>query len=138
MQKTTLFLFAVLAATAAGGAEAQVPPLDIEKTCRAAQPLFGVEPTTGSGNSSDLGNSAQQNPYRTCMQSETAAKKSAGDIWSKVKAGDRTNCVGLSRMVYPSYVELLSCLQMYNPATSGISANDQNAPTPTLTRNRRL
>jgi len=138
MQKTALLFFAVLAATVAGRAEAQVPPLNIEKTCRAAQPLFGVDPTADKSASGDLGNEAQQNPYKTCMQSETAAKKSAGDIWSKVKAGDRTNCVGLSRMVYPSYVELLSCLQMYNPATSGITATDQNGPTPTLMRNRRL
>ena len=71
------------------------------------------------------------------MQSENAAKKSADDIWAKVKASDRVNCVGLSRMVYPSYVELLSCLQMYNPATSGINTNGQEMQ-PAAQPNRKL
>ncbi len=83
MRKTALFFFAALAATFAGRAEAQVPRLNIEKTCHAAQPLFGVDPTADKSNGGDLGNAAQQNPYQTCMQSETAARKSAADLWSK-------------------------------------------------------
>jgi hypothetical protein len=140
MQKTPLILAAALAAMALAPAAAQVPTLDIEKTCRAAQPLFGPDTTAATGNAGDanLGNSAQSNPYQTCMQSETAARKSAEDLWSKVDATDRGNCVVLSRMVYPSYVELLSCLQMYNPATSGIGPNEQDMPPARATPNRRL
>jgi hypothetical protein len=140
MQKTPLILAAVLAAMALVPAAAQVPTLDIEKTCRAAQPLFGTDTTANTGDAGNLGNTTQTNPYDTCMQSETAARKSAEDLWSKVGATDRGNCVVLSRMVYPSYVELLSCLQMYNPATSGLGPNDQptTPSTPRTQPNRRL
>jgi hypothetical protein len=137
MQKTTLFLAAAMAIPLTP-AVAQVPKLNIEKTCRAAQPLLGNDPAANTGSANDLGNAAQANPYKTCMQSEQAAQKSASDLWPKVKAADRTNCVGLSRMVYPSYVELLSCLQMYNPAASGIPANPTPTnPLPNVGRNRR-
>ena len=71
------------------------------------------------------------------MQSETAARKSSQDLWSKVAPADRDNCVGLSQMVYPSYVELMSCLQMYNPAMSGVTSTDQNVPAAGARPNRR-
>jgi hypothetical protein len=93
---------------------AKIPQLGIEKTCRAAQPLFGqdnADKTAGGGN---LGNAGDQKPYQNCMQSENAARKSSADLWSKVSAADQEVCVGLSRMVYPSYVELMSCLQLYD------------------------
>jgi hypothetical protein len=125
MRKTMFILAAAVASLVLTQAFAQVPKLDIEKTCHAAQPLLGNDNTENTGN---LGNSGSTNTYQTCMQSETAAKKSAADLWSKVSATDRQNCVGLSKMVYPSYVELLSCLQMYNPATSGITSPDQTVP----------
>ena len=124
MQKTRFILVAA-AALMATQAFAQVPDLDIEKTCRAAQPLLGNEET---GNTSNLGNTGGASTYQTCMQSETAAKKSSEELWSKVDPADRENCVGLSKMVYPSYVELMSCLQMYNPATSGVTPAEENVP----------
>ena len=43
--------------------------------------------TTGGG--SHLGNTAQAKPYDTCMQSENAARKSAAELWSKVKAAGK-------------------------------------------------
>ncbi len=130
MQKTVFILAAAVAALAITPAFAQVPRLDIERTCRAAQPLLGPDTTTGTSADGNLGNAAQTDPFKTCMQSETAARKSAGDLWPKVAAADRNNCLGLSRMVYPSYVELLSCLQMYSPTTSGLTANEQVATPP--------
>jgi hypothetical protein len=69
------------------------------------------------------------------MQSENAAKKSAAELWPKVKAADRTSCAGLSRMVYPSYVELLSCLQMYSPALSGVTATPARVRLPRIQPN---
>src|ERR1700756_5329736 len=119
MHKAVLILTAAVAATAVSPAVAQVPKLNIEKTCRAAQPLLGTDTTATAGTGDNLGNAAEADPYKTCMPSETAAKKSAAKLWSKVSAADRNTCVGLSQMVYPSYVELLSCLQMYSPTTSG-------------------
>jgi len=134
MQKTPVILAAAVASLALTQAFAQVPHLDIEKTCRAAQPLLGPDTT---GNAGNLGNAGETDTYQSCMQSENAARKSSQDLWSKVAPADRENCVGLSRMVYPSYVELLSCLQMYNPATSGVTSTDQNLPPVGARPNRR-
>ena len=133
-QKLTVIIAAAAASVALTQAFAQVPHLDIEKTCRAAQPLFGPENT---GNAGNLGNAGETNTYQSCMQSENAARKASQDLWSKVRATDRDICVGLSQMVYPSYVELLSCLQMYSPAMSGMSSTDQNAPAAGARPNRR-
>ena len=90
-----------------------------------------------ASNAGNLGNAGETNTYQTCMQSENAARTSSQDLWSKVDPADRDNCVGLSKMVYPSYVELLSCLQMYNPATSGVTSTDQNVPAAGARPNRR-
>lgn len=128
MQKTPFILAAAAAALMATQAFAQVPNLDIEKTCRAAQPLLGNDNSDATSTTGNLGNAGGTNTYQTCMQSENAAKTSSEDLWSKVAAADRENCVGLSKMVYPSYVELMSCLQMYNPATSGVTPADENVP----------
>jgi hypothetical protein len=128
MQKTPFILAAAAAALMATQAFAQVPNLDIEKTCHAAQPLLGNDNSDATSTTGNLGNAGGTNTYQTCMQSENAAKTSSKDLWSKVAAADRENCVGLSKMVYPSYVELMSCLQMYNPATSGVTPADENVP----------
>ena len=133
MQKTPFLLAAAVASLTLTQAIAQVPKLDIEKTCRAAQPLLGndnTDSTSGTAGGGNLNNAADANTYRTCMQSETAAKKSAEDLWPKVSAANRQSCLKLSRIVYPSYVELMSCLQMYNPAMNVAPEPDTNIPAP--------
>lgn len=134
MQKTTVIMAAAAVSLALAPAFARVPHLNVEKTCRAAQPLLGNEPTN---HANKLGNAGAINTYKTCMESEMAARKAAEKLWPKVKAADRANCVGLSRMVYPSYVELLSCLQMYNPALNAPASEEQRTRLPTIVPNRR-
>lgn len=141
MRTYSFVLAAVMASATCGAAVAQVPRLDVEKTCHAAQPLFGNEDTTAptkTANGGNLGNSGETDTYQNCMQSESAAKKSSAELWSKVDAADRGNCVGLSRMVYPSYVELLSCLQMYDPTATGNPPVGQPAPRARTPQNRPL
>jgi hypothetical protein len=92
-------------AAAAGGS----PVLNVEKTCRAAQPLLGDD-TQAKAAKADAGK-----PYKDCMTSENDARKRASGLWSKAKASDRSSCEGLSKIVYPSYVELAACLEMYQP-----------------------
>lgn len=115
MQRKYIFIFAVvLLLTPVTQVTAQVPQLDVEKTCRAARPLLGGDSTGNAGATAGaLGNADAAATYRQCMESEKAARKAAEDLWPKIGAAKRENCAGLSRMVYPSYVELLSCLQMY-------------------------
>jgi hypothetical protein len=145
MRKYSFVLTAAIVSMASTAALAQVPRLDIEKTCRSAQPLFGnptgtannTNNTATAGDPGNLGNANDANTYQNCMDSENAAKKSSADLWAKVAPADRTNCVGLSQMVYPSYVELLSCLQMYDPTVNGSPAMDQAAPRTRTRQNQR-
>ena len=54
--------------------------------------------------------------------------KAAEELWSEFDGTDLKNCTGPSRMVYPSYVELLSCLQIYEWTATGVTSADQNVP----------
>jgi hypothetical protein len=127
MSTRILIVAAALAASttaiaAAGGA----PVLNVEKTCRAAEPLLGAN-TPGNGAKPDA-----TRPYRDCMASENAARTRAATLWPKAKAADRDTCFGLSKIVYPSYVELAACLEMYQPipvVTAPAANTGQKAPT---------
>ncbi len=73
----------------------QVPVLDIERTCRAAQ---------------DYGMNDPKETYRNCMLDEKEARTQLGQKWSKFKATSRRGCVPPHPI--PSYVEMLTCLEM--------------------------
>jgi len=80
------------------GTAQQLPHFDIEATCREAQPL-GPE---------------DRDPYQGCMKDEGIARSELQRQWTRFDAGNRDTCVeetGLGG--YPSYVEVLTCLQMY-------------------------
>lgn len=127
MHKHIPILAALLTLSALPPAAAAVPLLGVEKTCHAAQPLFGRDTADDAGKSASdrkLGNSNDARNYQNCMLSEAAARKSSADLWSKVDAGNRAICIGLARMVYPSYVELMSCLQMYDRTAPGAKTTD--------------
>ncbi|MDR3408040.1 MAG: hypothetical protein P4L68_06040 [Methylovirgula sp.] len=73
----------------------QVPVLDIERTCRAAQ---------------DYGMNDPKETFRNCMLDETEARTQLGQKWSKFKAESRRGCIPPHPI--PSYVEMLTCLEM--------------------------
>ena len=79
-----------------------VPPLDVKQSCSDAQKF-----STG-----DDKNMA----YKGCMQDEMSAKDQLAKRWSSFKAKDRQNCVEQSRAPSPSYVEVLTCLEMNTEA----------------------
>ncbi|MGP8232869.1 MAG: hypothetical protein ACLQL2_09415 [Methylovirgula sp.] len=73
----------------------QVPVLDIERTCRAAEAYGMNDP---------------KDTYRNCMLDEKEARTQLGQKWSKFKATSRRGCVPPHPI--PSYVEMLTCLEM--------------------------
>jgi hypothetical protein len=81
----------------------EVPQFDIEATCRAAQPL-GPEDT---------------DPFSGCMSDEKTAEDDLHRQWSSFNPDSRATCVRETGIGgYPSYVEVLTCMQMFGAATS--------------------
>jgi hypothetical protein len=76
------------------------PQLDIDSTCRAAS-RAGLNGRT----------------HETCMNEENEAHRALGNKWKDFTAAQQTRCTGLVRMGGPpSYVELLTCLEMAEQA----------------------
>lgn len=82
---------------AAGGA--QLPKLNVEKTCMEARDSTGQDPGQ---------------TYKNCLADENDARKTLSDKWSSFKAGTRRSCIEAGAVPNPSYVELLTCLEMFN------------------------
>ncbi len=75
----------------------QVPRLDIEATCRAAPRLLAEDAS----------------PYNGCMQDETEAERELKAMWGSAAAAHRETCAGEAQIGgSPSYVDMLTCLQM--------------------------
>jgi hypothetical protein len=76
----------------------ELPHFNIEATCRAAPSLQG----------------GIQDPFPSCVSDEENARAQLQEIWKTYNAQHRTECVNLTRLDdSPSYVEVLTCLQMY-------------------------
>ena len=73
-----------------------------------AVPRFNIEPTCKGG----LGSPGLNERYSQCISEENAARTKLEANWSKYPAGDRANCARTAGMASPSYVELLTCLEM--------------------------
>ena len=94
-----LFLWAALLGCATAALAAEVPAIAFEKTCRAAQESQG----------------AALHTFDACMTDEKAARDQlAAGLWTKAKASTRETCMGSGGTgPYPSYIELLTCVQLY-------------------------
>lgn len=118
--RTILLTAALLAATSSAadarsrrGHDGQpygggVPDLDVKTSCSDAQKF-----SSGSGD--------KDTAFKGCMQDETNAKNELAKRWSSFKGKDKQDCVEQSRNPSPSYVEVLTCLEMD-------SGSMQNAP----------
>jgi hypothetical protein len=51
-----------------------------------------------------------------CMRDETDARARLQQTWGEFTAADRTMCARSAAMGYPSYVELLTCLEIARDA----------------------
>lgn len=102
-QTAALIWFAVLlflgpAWSPASARTDEVPKFDVQKSCRAAEAL---------------GDDAEKLAYKGCMQDEKDALQQLTQNWSHFKSENRRNCVAQGASPMPSYVEILTCLEMY-------------------------
>lgn len=95
-----------------------VPNLKVEPSCRAA----GVEGVI-TGRTAD-----------SCLNDEKAAREELVKTWSSFSGDDKTHCLSMvSTGGGPSYVELLSCLEMSRDAkkiAQGRKLDEQPTPPP--------
>ena len=79
----------------------QVPSFDVNPTCRGASATAGA-----GGRGSDV-----------CVRGELSARDQLGREWAEFPEADRTRCVQLTNMTrMPSYVQVLTCLEMARDA----------------------
>ena len=112
----------LIAASASGearprhtGGSGRVPDLDVKGSCRDAQKF-------SAGDNKNMA-------FKGCMRDETQAKSDLAKRWSSFRAKDRSDCVEQSRAPSPSYVEVLTCLEMNTDAIrSAPRANGRPVP----------
>jgi hypothetical protein len=122
MRRLAATLVAILLTSFPASAADGVPVLNVKPTCQAGE-VAAVTP--GSSH------------LDTCLQSENAARDQLRKGWAGFPASDRTECVRSATIGYPSYVDLLTCLEMRRHArepqteTTGTSSNlPRRQPTP--------
>jgi hypothetical protein len=109
-----ILAFAALPASAALG---DAPTLNVQATCRAT-PAVNLD---------------QQATYDNCMRSENAARDRLNKTWAKMRADWRSTCLKTTTLGgVPSYVELLTCVEMREAAANGQSG----APSGSMTNGR--
>jgi hypothetical protein len=97
-----LALTAILAALPAA-AFADAPTLNVQATCRAT-PAVNLD---------------QQATYDNCMRSENAARDRLNKTWAKMRVDWRSTCLKTTTLGgVPSYVELLTCVEMREAAAN--------------------
>jgi hypothetical protein len=96
----TAVVIAGLAGVFADTARAQVPTVNIEKTCKlAAAAMVG------------LGSPGSARDEEICLKSENDARERMIKDWSSFEASDRKDCVQ-ANVYLPSYIEWLTCFEM--------------------------
>ena len=112
-----VILASLLVAAAANAASSGFPPkLDIKATCKRAQPLSGGE----------------RSAYQGCLDDELQAQETLAKSWSSFKAGAQKDCVEVTRIGgAPSYVELLTCLELDKQAQEAALENRKSLELPT-------
>jgi hypothetical protein len=75
----------------------RVPKLNVESSCRDAKTYGMADP---------------KQTYKNCMADENQAKKQLEAKWPHYKAKTRHACVAAGANPSPSYVELLTCIEM--------------------------
>jgi hypothetical protein len=98
---------AAIAAALQGVAAAGGPPeLDVRPSCRAADRV-----------SFAAGADKPRSDMKACLDDESTAKDALFKAWPTFSAIHRTQCVGMNRTGGPpSYVELLTCLEVMRDA----------------------
>jgi hypothetical protein len=80
----------------------QLPRFNIDATCRTAQALTAED----------------RDPVQGCMRDEAEAERQLQSVWTSAAAAHRESCAAETRVEgFPSYVDVLTCLQMYQGVT---------------------
>ena len=108
-----------LLALASGSARADtVPNLDVESTCKSAQ--------VANTSISDQAN------YDGCLRSEREAKRQAANNWGNYSPAAKRQCENQFKAGgYPSYVEMVTCLELASgsvPTQSGQGGTATSGP----------
>ncbi|MGH6812655.1 MAG: hypothetical protein ACREDM_10005 [Methylocella sp.] len=78
-----------------------VPRFDVARSCQDARAYAGDDKNLA---------------YRGCMKDENDARAELAREWAHFKPGDRKDCVAQGAVPVPSYVEILTCLEMSDEA----------------------
>jgi hypothetical protein len=98
-----------------GPALRSLPKLDIKGTCRRAQPLAGGE----------------KSAYQGCFDDEVEAQRELSRTWFDFKPRARSTCTQETHIGgAPSYVELLTCLQLDKQAAEAAVENKKQLNMP--------
>ena len=89
---------------------------DLAKAKPDAVPVFNVAPSCAearayAGSDKDLA-------YQGCMKDEREARAELARKWAHFKPADRMDCVAQGAAPVPSYVEILTCLEMSEEANA--------------------
>ncbi|MGH6820274.1 MAG: hypothetical protein ACREDU_05360 [Methylocella sp.] len=79
----------------------EVPHFDVARSCQEARAYIGND---------------KKLAYQGCMNDENDARAELARKWAHFKPGDRKDCVAQGAAPVPSYVELLTCLEMSEEA----------------------
>jgi hypothetical protein len=92
------------------------PKLDVRATCRRSQPLTGGD---------------EQTAYQGCIRDEADAQKELAKTWSTFKPSAQAICVQETKIGgAPSYVEVLTCLQLDKQAGESAIENRKSLQLP--------
>jgi hypothetical protein len=95
---------------------AATPKLDVRTTCRRSQPLAGGD---------------EQTAYQGCIRDEAAAQKELAKTWSTFRSSAQAICVQETKIGgAPSYVEVLTCLQLDKQAGESAIENKKSPQMP--------
>jgi len=93
-----------------GRALKSLPKFDVKATCRRAQPLSG-----------------EKSAFQSCIDDEVQAQKDLSRSWFSFRAASRATCTQETRIGgAPSFVELLTCLELDKQAIE--AANENRKP----------
>ena len=81
-----------------------VPTYNLEPTCRGGMDVVANPNVTPDAR------------LQQCLRDEGAARTELQAKWMQFPAGDRTDCADTAKIGTPSYVELLTCLEMSDQA----------------------
>jgi hypothetical protein len=101
-----------------GRALKSLPKFDIKATCRRAQPISG-----------------EKGAFQSCIDDEAQAQKDLSRSWFSFRAASRATCTQETRIGgAPSFVELITCLELDKQAIEAASENRKPLAVPKSTR----